>query len=657
MMNTYNRSRILGLPVALVLAFLVGLLSLFGLAFTAAPAAAMDQPVLERPLIYEDSGMVEHLCSRTGPGWCQRTEGDIPFDVPAGVEYVEVSFQALHANEEPQWECVNISSPLGQISKVCSDNGGAGQVGFWTGPGTFTVHVSHHFAGVPDARPGSMHFKASIKGFGAIPEFSLAISADCNSGLATGLASLPATLIITGNDAAGNAISMTESVEGQFSLPIAMTAPEELTDYPISLNGQLSIDGITVATADFSDIVTCGEPQVPTGSASCSGATLSNPNLFDVNADVFVDGVLVGSTLVPTTGSANVGYEFTDTAVHVASANWSGNGQSGSIGLGTFGPCGPEPEPDLYTITLEATCASATATGFAAKTASLIVSGIDAAGEPVSYQQEVVGDFNVSIPLTSPEELGEYEVSLTATLTGPTGGASDTFNDVLSCGQPAEMCHGSAKINFDFGGVGMKPGRYTISGQGMNDPVPSWTVSPEEAALYAYTGGPLDTQYQRFSLRERRETYVEVVWHGLNGEQEKLVVLNWAPDPAYQGVFGWISCDLQHSIEVAWPNVVATQAAAWTVDTDPHVVTTAAVLGWDVAEAVVVEETAAAEAPAAVVNDGTYTVQAGDVLANIAYAAGQDWRAMAEWNGLEVLNGNIVVLSIGQVLTLVPPSG
>lgn len=251
-------------------------------------------------------------------------------------------------------------------------------------------------------------------------------------------------------------------------------------------------------------------------------------------------------------------------------------------------------------------------------------------------------------PAQSGEWLEDQEsVIVTATATWPNG---ETRTAEILIERPTDceehkMCKGTVKINFDFTGVGARPGYITISGQGMNNPVPRWDITPEMV-------GWLDLPWREFSLRDREATYVEAVHHAPDGTQTKLVPLNWAPDEDQPGVFGWVACNMPHSFEGGWPDVVAQQAANPTAETNPHVTTTAGVLGWQVGEVVEAVETDMAET--ITVAPTEHVVVPNDTVAGIAAQYGLTMFDVLSWNSLEYTPGTPVIIVPGQVLNLIP---
>ncbi|MEM7031656.1 MAG: hypothetical protein AAF629_19030, partial [Chloroflexota bacterium] len=93
------------------------------------------------------------------------------------------------------------------------------------------------------------------------------------------------------------------------------------------------------AVVDLGSFGPCGAA-VPSGQADCDGGSITNPNLFPIQVDYQVDGVTQFSGQIPANTTQTIDYLFTDTAVHTAIFSWSGNDESGTVALGTFGPCG-----------------------------------------------------------------------------------------------------------------------------------------------------------------------------------------------------------------------------------------------------------------------------------------------------------------------------
>ena len=91
-------------------------------------------------------------------------------------------------------------------------------------------------------------------------------------------------------------------------------------------------------TVDLGAFGPCGAT-APTGTASCDGGSVTNPNGFPIQVVYYVDDVVVFNGLVPANSTIQIRYTFQDSAIHTARFTWSGNGAGGAVDLGSFGPC------------------------------------------------------------------------------------------------------------------------------------------------------------------------------------------------------------------------------------------------------------------------------------------------------------------------------
>ena len=91
--------------------------------------------------------------------------------------------------------------------------------------------------------------------------------------------------------------------------------------------------------------------QDATGTANCSGGSVSNPNPFSIDVLYRVDGQLVFQGQVSANATRPIAFSFNDGQTHTAQFTWAGNGQDGTVGLGNFGPCGAAPPTGTATCT------------------------------------------------------------------------------------------------------------------------------------------------------------------------------------------------------------------------------------------------------------------------------------------------------------------
>jgi hypothetical protein len=76
-----------------------------------------------------------------------------------------------------------------------------------------------------------------------------------------GHAGTPAQLRVTGTDANGDPVDVTQAVDGDFSLSFSRTDPGTYGPHAVSLQARLLVDSTPVASDSFSDDLVCGEPQ------------------------------------------------------------------------------------------------------------------------------------------------------------------------------------------------------------------------------------------------------------------------------------------------------------------------------------------------------------------------------------------------------------
>ncbi|MEM7034000.1 MAG: VCBS repeat-containing protein, partial [Chloroflexota bacterium] len=93
---------------------------------------------------------------------------------------------------------------------------------------------------------------------------------------------------------------------------------------------------------DLGSFGPCGAV-VPTATATCAGGAVTNPNIFPLQIIYRVDGIQVFAGDLSANTTLPVPYVFNDGASHSAEVAWSGNGESGILNLGSFGPCGALP--------------------------------------------------------------------------------------------------------------------------------------------------------------------------------------------------------------------------------------------------------------------------------------------------------------------------
>lgn len=258
-----------------------------------------------------------------------------------------------------------------------------------------------------------------------------------------------------------------------------------------------------------------------------------------------------------------------------------------------------------------------------------------------------------------PAQSGEWEedqesVTVTVTATWPDGTtrtAEVVIEKPVDCDEEPEVCRGTTWINFDWSRGPQIDGTIWMPGQGLQDPVPSWTVNDE-------TRGWSVWPMQGFTMKPGwTATHVEVVFEPADGgEPIKLKILNWLTDQqnsGYQiGQYGWVACNMFHSVEVAFPDDVAELAANPTADINHAILVVAEAEGWQVGEVVETVEVEATEAETAPPTE--YIVIAGDTVVGIAEFYGLSMFDVLSWNDLEYTVGQPVIIVPGQVLSLIP---
>ncbi|MCB0176192.1 MAG: hypothetical protein KDJ97_37185 [Anaerolineae bacterium] len=85
---------------------------------------------------------------------------------------------------------------------------------------------------------------------------------------------------------------------------------------------------------------TTAKAQTPTGTAGCNGGAVHNPNPFPIEIEYTVDGHPCSECGAAAQSTQDIAYTYTDVGIHWAGFTWSGNGFSGEVDLGHFGPCG-----------------------------------------------------------------------------------------------------------------------------------------------------------------------------------------------------------------------------------------------------------------------------------------------------------------------------
>ncbi len=86
--------------------------------------------------------------------------------------------------------------------------------------------------------------------------------------------------------------------------------------------------------------------QPPTGQASCDGAIVTNNSRSGISVIVYLNGVEKWRGDIGVFQTVGIGWNEILSVTGTATADWTdNNGRSGSIGLGTFGPCVELPSP------------------------------------------------------------------------------------------------------------------------------------------------------------------------------------------------------------------------------------------------------------------------------------------------------------------------
>ena len=181
-------------------------------------------------------------------------------------------------------------------------------------------------------------------GNGASGTVALGSFGPCSPGSVTGTASCVGGSV-TNNFASpinvtyllDNQVQFSGSVDANNTLPIPYTLDDGQT-HTAELTWSGNAGSGTINLGSFGP---CGAAD-PTGMASCSGGTVTNPNPFPIDVVYTVDGNTLFNGPVAANTTQSINYAFTDTTLHSAQFTWSGNNDSGSVDLGSFGPCGDQ---------------------------------------------------------------------------------------------------------------------------------------------------------------------------------------------------------------------------------------------------------------------------------------------------------------------------
>jgi len=276
------------------------------------------------------------------------------------------------------------------------------------------------------------------------------VSGTCSGIAVQGYADAAAELHITGTDANGDAIDITQQVAGAFSNSYSRTDPGTYGPHAVSVAVVLTAGGEQVAADTYNGDLICGaaEYAITSVSGTCGGIAVQGH--ADSAAELRVTGTDANGDAIDITQQVegDFAHNFSRTdpgtygphAVSVAAELVVGGEQ---VAAGTYAGdliCGAA---ETYSVDVTAGCGSVEVQGHADGIAELRVTGTDANGDAIDIMQQVQGDFSYNFSRTDPGTYGPHAVSVEAhVLLGDSLVASDSFSDYLICGETqASACY------------------------------------------------------------------------------------------------------------------------------------------------------------------------------------------------------------------------
>jgi hypothetical protein len=123
-------------------------------------------------------------------------------------------------------------------------------------------------------------------------QYTVVVSGSCGDVEVQGHADTPATLRVTGTDANGDPIDVTQSVEGDFSFSYSCTDPGTYGPHTINIEAKLLVDASPVASDSFNDDLICGEPEA----SACYSAEVPETKLPKEGAELTVCAIGAGGS-------------------------------------------------------------------------------------------------------------------------------------------------------------------------------------------------------------------------------------------------------------------------------------------------------------------------------------------------------------------------
>ncbi|MGD2145770.1 MAG: hypothetical protein PVH41_03635, partial [Anaerolineae bacterium] len=276
------------------------------------------------------------------------------------------------------------------------------------------------------------------------------VSGTCSGIAVQGYADTAAELNITGTDANGDAVDITEQVDGEFSYSYSRTDPGTYGPHAVSVAVVLSIGGEQVAADAYNADLICGaaEYAITSVSGTCGGIAVQGH--ADSTAELRVTGTDANGDAIDimeqVQGQFSYSYSRTDPgtygphAVSVEAELVVGGEQVAADTYTGDLICG---EAETFAVSVSAGCGAVEVQGHADGTAELRVTGTDANGDAIDITQQVEGDFFYSFSRTDPGTYGPHAVSVEAQLhLGDSLVAGDSFSGHLICGEAqASACY------------------------------------------------------------------------------------------------------------------------------------------------------------------------------------------------------------------------